>query len=77
VRSDWESIKSKQFSSAVETFTSRAFSPLLIQTELARVQSAEAKESLQDDDMSVKILPNVNEVKAIVSQSSLVKRASS
>ena len=67
VRSEWESIKSKQMSMSIEAFTSKAFSPLLIELELARVHTEEAKGTLQDEEMSVKILPNVNEVKAVVS----------
>lgn len=54
-------------SMSIETFTSRAFSPLLIDLELARVRTEEAKGILQDEEMSVKVLPNVNEVKAVVS----------
>lgn len=53
---------------SIETFTSKAFSPLLIDLELSRVHSEEAKGTLQDEEMSVKILPNVNEVKAVVSR---------
>lgn len=52
---------------SIEAFTSRAFSPLLIEAELARVHGEEARGTLQDDEMSVKVLPIVNEVKAVVS----------
>lgn len=72
VRSEWESIKNKQLSMSIETFTSRAFSPLLVDYELAKVHAEEAKGTLQDEEMSIKVLPNVNEVKAIVNDVVLV-----
>lgn len=71
VRSDWESVKNKQLSMSIEAFTSRAFSPLLVEHELARVHAEEAKGTLQDDEMSIKVLSNVNEVKATVSAASV------
>lgn len=67
IRAEWENIKSKQYSMAIANYTSRYFSPVLISAELGMVSSEQGKESLNDENLTIKILSGVNEVKATVS----------
>lgn len=68
IRSDWESYKNKQLSMATANFTSKYFSPILIERELMKVREEETKDSgLRDENMAVKVLPAVGEVRATVS----------
>lgn len=68
VRQHWESIRDKQLSASVETFTAQHCSQQLLRTELDHVRRAEG--SLNDEDMVVKVLSSTNEVKAVVSHDS-------
>lgn len=67
IRSEWESIKSKQYSSAIANYVSRNFSPILVAAELDMVRVEQAKDTLNDDNLTIKILAGVNEVKATAS----------
>ena len=60
---------------ATATFTSKYFTPVLAERELERVQTEEAQDALRDDNLTVKVLPNVSEVKATVSRHLYVSSA--
>ena len=66
IRAEWENYTNKQYSMAVAGYTAKYFSPLLIEREMARVQEAEQKDTLRDENMAIKLLHSVNEVKATV-----------
>lgn len=72
VRAEWEAIRNRQLSLAIESFTSKTFSPILIQKELEVVSAKKDGHNLNDEEMTVKVLANVNEVKATVRQSHLM-----
>ncbi|KDE03065.1 hypothetical protein MVLG_06425 [Microbotryum lychnidis-dioicae p1A1 Lamole] len=68
VRQWWEGCKNRQLSMAVANLTSRHFSPVLIAHELAHLRDPNdpASRTLRDnDDFTVKIAANANEVKAV------------
>jgi hypothetical protein len=67
IRTEWEAIKNKQYSMAISTVISKFFSPTLIQAELSLVRDEQGKGNLTDDNLTIKVLSNVSEVKAIVS----------
>jgi hypothetical protein len=56
--------KNKQLSSTVTAYTSHHFSPVLIQTELARVKAPESASDLTDENLTIKVSTAVNEVTA-------------
>jgi len=64
IKAEWESYKNKQLSTAVSTFTARYFSPILIENELESVQKEMSAGLSNDENMVVKVLPSVSEVKA-------------
>ena len=66
IRAEWENYTNKRYSMAVAGYTAKYFSPLLIEREMARVQEAEQKDTLRDENMAIKLLHSVNEVKATV-----------
>lgn len=55
--------KDRQLSTAVTTYTSRHFSPVLVEAELARVKGPEGAE-LNDDNMTIKVSNAASEVTA-------------
>ncbi|SDA06537.1 BZ3501_MvSof-1269-A2-R1_Chr4-2g06583 [Microbotryum saponariae] len=68
VRQWWEGCKNRQLSMAVANLTSRHFSPVLIAHELAHLRDPNdpAGRTLRDnDDFTVKVAANANEVKAV------------
>lgn len=71
IRAEWENYTNKQYSMAVAGYTAKYFSPLLIEREMARVQEAEQRDTLRDENMAIKLLHSVNEVKATVSSLAL------
>lgn len=66
LRQAWESVRDKQTSQALAAFTSKTFSPLLIEREMKRVVDRDANGSDDDDKMNVKVLSPVNEIKITV-----------
>ncbi|KAI3605699.1 delta 9-fatty acid desaturase [Moniliophthora roreri] len=56
--------KDRQLSSAIGTYTSSYFSPVIIKAELAHVKSPEAISELADDNLTIKVASSVNEVAA-------------
>ncbi|CED83880.1 Predicted E3 ubiquitin ligase [Phaffia rhodozyma] len=64
IRNWWSDQKDRQLSMAVSTFTSRFFSPVVIDHELSTLRDPDSMADLQDGDLTVKILPAVNEVNA-------------
>jgi hypothetical protein len=56
--------KDKQLRTAVVTYTSLHFSPVIIRTELAYVKSPGAAEELTDENLSIKVSNAVSEVTA-------------
>lgn len=71
VRTWWESLKDRQRSAAIATFTSSHFSPVLIASELVHVKPASraaaataGDEVLNDETFAVKVALAVNEVTA-------------
>lgn len=64
-RQAWTAIRDKQLNNTVSIYTSRYFSELLIGAEMDRLRSMIS--SLDSDVFSIRIMPNVNEVKATVS----------
>lgn len=70
VRSWWLELKDRQLSTAVTSYTSSYFSPVLIASELSHVKpssraaAAARDESLADESFSVKVALAVNEVTA-------------
>lgn len=49
---------------AVASFTSRHFSPVIVDHELSTLRQPDAMAQLQDENLTVKILPAANEVTA-------------
>ncbi|KIJ37270.1 hypothetical protein M422DRAFT_33818 [Sphaerobolus stellatus SS14] len=68
VRTWWEGLKDRQLSTAISTFTSSYFSPVLIASEFSQIKptadTAAGSEPLSDDTFSVKVATAVNEVLA-------------
>jgi hypothetical protein len=64
IRTWWLELKDRQLSLAVQTYTSRNFAPYVISHELSTLREPAALADLQDDSLTVKILPAVNEVTA-------------
>jgi hypothetical protein len=64
MRSWVNNCKDKQLLSTVTTYTSQHFSPVIIQSELARVKNPENIAGFRDENMSVKVSNAVNEVTA-------------
>ncbi|KAL9939348.1 hypothetical protein V8E36_002161 [Tilletia maclaganii] len=62
IRNWWFSIKDRQLSLHVASFTTRHCSPLLAAKELAHLRRPDALEQLQDEALSVRILSGSNEV---------------
>ncbi|KAE8204435.1 hypothetical protein A4X06_0g1527 [Tilletia controversa] len=62
VRSWWFSIKDRQLSLLVASFTTRHCSPLLAAKELAHLRAPEALSQLQDESLAVRVLSGTNEV---------------
>ncbi|KAK2461029.1 hypothetical protein APHAL10511_006970 [Amanita phalloides] len=56
--------KDRQVSSALTSYTSAHFSPVIIKAELARVKSTEATSELADENFTVKVAASTNEVAA-------------
>jgi E3 ubiquitin-protein ligase listerin len=56
--------KDRQLSSAVMSYTSKHFSPILVKMELDRMKGPEAAELLDDEHMAIKVATAVNEVTA-------------
>ncbi|KAK7439775.1 hypothetical protein VKT23_017349 [Stygiomarasmius scandens] len=56
--------KDRQLSSAVATYTSTHFSPLIIKAELAHVKDPESTLELADENLSIKVASLTNEVAA-------------
>ncbi|KAF8634833.1 hypothetical protein AX17_004084 [Amanita inopinata Kibby_2008] len=56
--------KDRQMSSAVISYTSAHFSPLIIHAELAHAKSAEATSELVDEAFTIKVMTSTNEVTA-------------
>jgi hypothetical protein len=56
--------KDRQLSSAVATYTSTNFSPLIIKAELAHVKSPESTSDLADENLTIKVTNLTNEVAA-------------
>ncbi|CAK5264279.1 unnamed protein product [Mycena citricolor] len=56
--------KDRQLSNSIATYTSLHFSPVIIRAELAHVKSPEATAELADENLTVKVASNVNEVSA-------------
>lgn len=54
----------RQLSTSIVNYTSQHFSPVIIRTELAQVKSPDAATELDDENMSIKVAHNVNEVTA-------------
>ncbi|KAK0529909.1 hypothetical protein OC842_004094 [Tilletia horrida] len=62
VRDWWRSIKNRQVSVQVASFTSRHCSPLLAAKEFAHLRRPDALAQLQDDTLAVRVLSGTNEV---------------
>lgn len=56
--------KDRQVSSALTSYTSSHFSPVIIRKELAHVKSPESMERLETDSLKIKVASSVNEVVA-------------
>lgn len=54
----------RQLSTSIVNYTSQHFSPVIIRNELTQVKSPEAAAELVDDNMTIKVAQNVNEVTA-------------
>ena len=54
----------RQLSSSIVNYTSQHFSPVIIRNELIQVKSPEATAELIDENMTIKVAQNVNEVTA-------------
>ncbi|KAK9375652.1 uncharacterized protein V1513DRAFT_457693 [Lipomyces chichibuensis] len=69
VRKWWAEIRNRQLSLAVESFTQKYFSPVLIDSELQSVQAklAEAEIEAEDENMQVKVSRVTHEVAAVYS----------
>ncbi|KAK9390591.1 hypothetical protein V1515DRAFT_590873 [Lipomyces mesembrius] len=69
VRKWWAEIRNRQLSLAVESFTQKYFSPVLIDAELQSVQAklAEAEIEAEDENMQVKVSRVTHEVAAVYS----------
>ncbi|GJN88290.1 hypothetical protein Rhopal_001255-T1 [Rhodotorula paludigena] len=68
IRSYWTSLQNLTLSRAVQSFTSRHFSPLLVSDELAALRdpSSPVGQQLRDnDDFTVKVAQNASEVKVV------------
>lgn len=64
IRTWWLELKDRQLSLSVQQYTSRNFAPYVISHELSTLREPAALADLQDDSLTVKILPAVNEVTA-------------
>ncbi|KAK9367200.1 hypothetical protein V1509DRAFT_627282 [Lipomyces kononenkoae] len=69
VRKWWAEIRNRQLSLAVESFTQKYFSPILIDAELQSVQAkwAETETEADDENMQVKVSRVTHEVAAVYS----------
>ncbi|KAK9488434.1 hypothetical protein V1527DRAFT_457941 [Lipomyces starkeyi] len=69
VRKWWAEIRNRQLSLAVESFTQKYFSPVLIDAELQSIQAklAEAEIEAEDENMQVKVSRVTHEVAAVYS----------
>lgn len=74
IRTWWEDLKDRQLSSAIISFTSAHFSPILIASEFSQIKPSSTEsaadgqadpEPLSDDVFNVKVASSVNEVSAI------------
>ena len=54
----------RQLSTSIVNYTSQHFSPVIIRNELIQVKSPEATAELIDENMTIKVAQNVNEVTA-------------
>ncbi|ORX97819.1 hypothetical protein K493DRAFT_11347 [Basidiobolus meristosporus CBS 931.73] len=55
VRSWWIESRNRQLNLAVDTYTEKYFSEMIIQQELLQIQKDDVKSQLEDDNMSIKI----------------------
>ncbi|KZO96166.1 hypothetical protein CALVIDRAFT_555263 [Calocera viscosa TUFC12733] len=62
VRTWWMDIKDRQLSSAIASFSSTHFSPLLVSAEFAKLKQPQAEEELAHENLSLKVSTNVSEV---------------
>ncbi|EJT96726.1 hypothetical protein DACRYDRAFT_119937 [Dacryopinax primogenitus] len=62
VRTWWMDIKDRHLSTALASFASSHFSPLLVNAEFAKLKLPAAEEELAHESLSLKVLTNVNEV---------------
>lgn len=54
----------RQLSTSIVNYTSQHFSPVIIRNELTQIKSPEATVDLADDNLTIKVAQNVNEVTA-------------
>jgi hypothetical protein len=66
IRQAWEGYRSKQLAAAVAQSTARYFSPLLIASELSGLESGGMNDASEDEQMIIKVLRSINEVRATV-----------
>ncbi|CAI2178767.1 13194_t:CDS:10 [Funneliformis geosporum] len=62
VRIWWSECKKRQLSIAVDSYTEKYFSPVIIQNQLEMLQSEDVKSQLEDDKFSIRIARSSNEV---------------
>ncbi|KAG8908895.1 hypothetical protein FRC01_007193 [Tulasnella sp. 417] len=64
-RSWFQDLKDRRLAEAVSQYTSRWFTPMITEQELARLKEASAAEELSDENFSIKVHTGVREVSAI------------
>ncbi|KZT55173.1 hypothetical protein CALCODRAFT_518938 [Calocera cornea HHB12733] len=62
VRTWWMDIKDRQLSTAIATFSSTHFSPILVSAEFAKLKLPQAEEELAHENLTLKVATNVSEV---------------
>ncbi|KAG8908878.1 hypothetical protein FRC01_007209, partial [Tulasnella sp. 417] len=64
-RSWFQDLKDRRLAEAISQYTSRWFTPMITEQELARLKEASAAEELSDENFSIKVHAGVREVSAI------------
>jgi E3 ubiquitin-protein ligase listerin len=66
VRSWWADCKRRQLTIAIDSYTEKHFSPVIIKQQLDNLQREDVRSQLQDDKFSIRISRATNEVTAVV-----------
>ncbi|RIA93731.1 hypothetical protein C1645_803902 [Glomus cerebriforme] len=62
IRIWWSECKKRQLSIAIDSYTEKYFSPIIIQNQLEMLQSKDVRSQLEDDKFSIRIARSTNEV---------------